>query len=160
MGGKGVTVIPDADTVGRAWHRKPPRSYQPAWNTSFRTEKRARHLVMARLAGWVSEYLQYGPGVRRRHCAEDDFYQAQLILGDIAGSEEEVSAWIDPLTIKTKNLLSQPSQWKAVKEVASALVQHGHLRAKEVRDIVRTAGTSASWERDVPPFSPFTTLPQ
>ena len=50
---------------------------------------------------------------------------------------EELDAWIRRLHLRTRNLLSNPDTWNAVRRLAEALMEKDAIPGKEATEIIR-----------------------
>ncbi len=93
---------------------------------------------MIALAGQIGEAIHAGSRPRRYSHAADDDHAVDIAM-EINGSAEQCSAWLNWLFIATRDRLSDPIVWRAVKALAEELLSHEALDGKAARCIVRTA---------------------
>jgi hypothetical protein len=93
---------------------------------------------MIALAGHAAESRFTG----RNNIAEAraDFSTAADALSHLCGDEDETSAYLNLMTIKTRNSLSRPENWPLVQRLAAALLAGRTVRyqaAKEMAGLAR-----------------------
>jgi len=111
----------------------------PSWRIP-EVEREVLHLAGGTAAEWVLT------GVKECDRQSADYRYSVEMLTPICENEEEIDAYVALLLVRAKNLLSKTENWKAVVELADAL-------------IVRTDNDSAqdrSVEEDLPPEHPET----
>ena len=89
------------------------------------------------LAGLVAERILTGK--HERHGSRDDLKAAAQLAANSVGSNEELSAYLELLKIRTSNRLSLPFHWAAVQALATRLVKDQSLGYKTARAIIKTA---------------------
>lgn len=96
------------------------------------------------LAGQIAEAIHGGRRPASYHLAGDN----DDIVDNaptVCGSEQECSAWIKRLFIRTRNQLELPDVWRAVEALANELMERETIRGVEARKIIQAA--LASCER-------------
>jgi hypothetical protein len=117
----------------------------PKWaipNTVEFNERRAHawfeNSVQISLAGQIAEALHAGRSpVRASH--KTDYDQAFNIATQVCGSDEECSAWLKLLFIRTRERLRQPWVWQAVEALAEELIKREAIPGAEAREIISQA---------------------
>jgi hypothetical protein len=92
---------------------------------------------MAFLAGGVA--LEKFPGHRRALGDGEDLRIAVNLAGYVCGDEEEIGAYFAWLRARTELLLNQPWSWRAVADLAHALLEHKELSGRVARRIYQAA---------------------
>ncbi|MCH8040746.1 MAG: hypothetical protein IH977_10440 [Nitrospinae bacterium] len=72
----------------------------------------------------------------RHYHGESDLNGAISLVGYIAGSPEEINAYIHLLNIQTKNMINLPWNWSAIQALAEALLSHETISGKRARAII------------------------
>ncbi|MCC6575127.1 MAG: hypothetical protein IT462_15225 [Planctomycetes bacterium] len=151
----GVSILPEGETVGRAWHRPLPETFNPEWMTKA-TEMTCRRRACVALAGFAAEQLAFGNRIWPVGC-QQDFDWATKLMEKVAQHNALADAWVNLLLLEAKTILALPWHWRTTKMVAEILVQRKQLRYGQIRRMLADARKSATFERDRPPFPPEST---
>jgi hypothetical protein len=92
--------------------------------------------VQIYFAGKIAETKVLGQSVERAF--GDDEASADIALSLSGGFEDEASAWLHWLFLKTQNHLSLDHVWHAVEVLAQALLQLQTIRYRAARQIIET----------------------
>jgi ATP-dependent Zn protease len=128
-----ISIVPEEDVEGRITLGK-AKYIEPDWDTSRRCVIELEKRAMVLCAGVVAERLFTG----RRHWkgSENDITKAVDYLAYQCGNDEEVSAYLELIWIRTRNLLRLPQHWAAVEAVAEELLKNSFLGQRRVRGII------------------------
>jgi hypothetical protein len=131
----GISIVPDRYTLGRCFFSQ----REIVLRTSRMRETRARleTLIVISLAGPAAERLISGRTNRRG--ALDDVREAEAYASCVAGSEEELRAYMQWLWEFTNNLIGAEPHWSAVKALAAELVARGQVGERRAREVIRDA---------------------
>jgi nucleoside-diphosphate-sugar epimerase len=133
----GVSIVPDGDSNGRLVNRKLPDTFSHDVNNDGRTRWFVEREIMVFLAGGLAlEKLQ---GHRRALHDGEDRRRAINPAGYVCSDEEEIGAYLAWLGARTKLLLNQPWNWRAVADLARALLEHRELSGRVARRIYQAA---------------------
>lgn len=88
-----------------------------------------------------------GPAAQRRHRpssyrhfhAQSDLSNALDLALYLTGSERETRLYLRWLEERTRLLVESPLNWLRIEAVANALLEHGTLRAREIRKVASAA---------------------
>lgn len=138
---RSVTIRADGESLGHVMLQKWPKWAVP--DTAEYHEGRARAWFEKRIrisqAGQIAEAIHAGRRPSRHSHASDDAVAVHLAV-EMCGSEEECSAWLNLLFIRTRNQLSSnPFPWVAVEALAQELLKRQTLTGAEAREIIRNA---------------------
>lgn len=131
----GLSVIPDEDSAGRAWHKKSLRRGDLEWSGSDASRLRAERLVMIALAGPVAQQL-YAPRSWRAWHGRSDFEEASHVVLAHSGSSDEASLYLKLLRKRTEQCLRNPAARVAVRELANILAKRKTLSGDEAQKII------------------------
>ena len=130
---RGVSIVPDEDTSGRCHHAALIRGKYPELDDSLRAVVRMQKQVMVSLAGLIAQRIHSPRSVRRYH-AHTDHRAAVDVALHLTSSEEEASAFLKWLEIRTGNLLR--AHWPMVDALSKELLARGSMRGKEVERLL------------------------
>jgi ATP-dependent Zn protease len=135
---RSVTIRPDADLLGCVLFQEWPQWAIP--DSGRYDERRATEWLTRRtqisLAGQIAETLHAGRRPAKfSHSADDhDVFENAMT---ICSSEEECSAWLNWLFIRTRSSLAVPDVWCAVEALAEELLKQETISGVEARNIIR-----------------------
>jgi ATP-dependent Zn protease len=138
-----VTIIPKEDSLGHMLKTAPPRNLHPDYQTDARAEIWLRREITICLAGPVAEKLHTGRG-NWRIGGSSDFHHAVDWASDIMGDPDEIGAYLDWLTLVTKNMLKHPHHWPIVQALAAELLSRRTVGPRRARALMREAGYNAA----------------
>jgi hypothetical protein len=141
---KGVSIVPDGASNGRLVNRQLPDTFRPDVNNDVRTRWFVEREIMVFLAGGVA--LEKFQGHRRALGDGEDLRYAKDLASFVCGDMEEIGAYVAWLHARTKLLLNQPWNWRAVGDLAEALLEHKELSGRAARRIYQAA--SDTYGRD------------
>jgi ATP-dependent Zn protease len=130
IGRKGVTIIPDSDTLGAAYVQQQLRE-NPEFSTSPRTHVRIEDYAVMCLAGDAA-HKKFHP--RRRFGGQGDLSNAADLLSYISGSKEVVQARMNVAIRCARDLVN--CRWKEITAVATDLLEKKTLTGREVKEII------------------------
>jgi hypothetical protein len=151
---KSVSVVEIDDVAGRVLSRGPGKWFRPDIEVDGKVRRRIEREIMILWAGPLSEqrftgeFNDIGAGLLLNH---DDPKQAGPLLagsdlsaivtlgGYVAsGSDEETSAYIEWLRLRTLNEMNRPGWyfWPCVEALAEALLERRTMRYRQARDLV------------------------
>jgi hypothetical protein len=128
-----ISIIPNEDSEGRVSIGK-AKHIEPDWDTSRRCVTELEKHAMVLCGGVVAERLLTGH--KHWRGSENDITKASEYLAFLCGNDEETSAYLELIWIRTRNLLKVPGHWAAVQAVADELFKHSYLGQKRVRGII------------------------
>jgi hypothetical protein len=126
-----VSVVPNAESNGRLVNRKLSATFRPDVNNDGRRRWFVEREITVFLAGGIA--LEKFHGHRRALGDGEDWRIAGNLAGYVCGDEEENSAYLDWLPARTKLLLNQPCNWRAVADLARALAERKELSGRAAR---------------------------
>jgi hypothetical protein len=135
--GNGLSIVPEEGTSGRAHHRKVV-SPSIEWDSSGRNRLRAEKLAMIYLAGCIAQ-RRFNPRSWRNYHGRSDFRNAAEVLSHITGSDEELSAHLRILQIRTEQLLEVADNWRLIQVLAGELLKHKQISSRDANAILLTA---------------------
>lgn len=133
---KGVTIVPDEDTLGSCSFYGLREAGSFAWDASARNRIRLERLIISALGGCAAEARFLG-----RHNwigAHNDWRFAANLSTYQAGSDEEADAYLNWLWERTRNIFRLDHWWDMTTALAEALVEHRTLSATEVKKRLRS----------------------
>src|SRR5262249_21182342 len=122
---KDLSIVPDGDSDCRFVNRKLPDMFRPDVQNDRRTRWFVEREIMVFPTGGVA--LEVFQGHRRALGDGEDRRVAVNLAGYVCGDEEEIGAYLAWLRARTKLLLNQPRNWRAVADLARALLEHKEL---------------------------------
>jgi hypothetical protein len=130
---KDVSIVPDDDSNGRLVNHKLPDTFCPDVNNDGRTRSFVEREIMIFLAGGVA--LEKFQGHRGALGDGEDLRYATDLASYVCGNLEESCAYVAWLRARTKLLLNQPWNWRAVVDLVRALLEHKELSGRAARQI-------------------------
>lgn len=91
---------------------------------------------MVSLAGLEAQRKHRASSVRNYH-AHSDYQQAVNLLFYFAESEEEVTAWLRLLMIRTRVIVNSPAWWAVIGGFAQMLMEKRTLSGPEAEAAIR-----------------------
>jgi hypothetical protein len=131
IGRGGITIVPSEDSSGTA-HILIQLRERPDIVTGPRTHVRIEWSAVVNLAGDAAQ-RKFAP--RSRYAAHRDFRSAASLLEYISGSNEILNARMRVASLQAHNLVN--NNLEEISAVASALIDHKTLTAKQVKEVVR-----------------------
>jgi hypothetical protein len=128
----GVSIVPDTKSNGRLVNYKLPDTFRPDANNDTRTRWLVEGDVMIFLAGGIFRRRFGGTG---RHSATARTCVSLLTWPGTSAATWRRAAPTSPGCARTKLLLNQPWNWRAVGDLARALLEHKELSGRAVRRI-------------------------
>jgi hypothetical protein len=139
---RSVTIRADAETesLGMVMLRDSPKWAIP--DTEAYSDRCARawfeRTTQISLAGQISEAVRAGRRpARYSHSSDNDHAVDRAI--EISASDEEASAWINWLFIRTRNMLGLPFVWAAVVALGRELMERETITGAAARMTIRNA---------------------
>ena len=132
-----VTIEPGEDSLGHVMFEKFSKGFQPGHNSGLRTRAQIENGVMAALAGPTAEHL-YSGRRNNRGASDDHHYAVDLATYEVS-EDKELEAYIRWLSVRTRNRLTVPANWSAVKAVANELLVCRRMSGKRTREVVQNA---------------------
>ena len=132
---RGVTIVPDEDTLGSCSFYRLRETGSFAWHASARNRIRLEQLIISALGGCAAEARFVG-----RHNwigAHNDWRFAADLSTYQAGGDEEADAYLNWLWERTRNIFRLDHWWGITTALADALVERRTLSAPEVRSLLR-----------------------
>ena len=130
-----ATIDPTPGFRGHTLHANPLRGIR--FNLSLaRVRDRAESAIVVYLAGPEAQQ-RHNPRSWRAHHGASDFGQAFDLATGLNSSDEAVNAYLDWLTIVTRDEIA--ALWPLVEKVAHALVRERTLTAEEVKALLARA---------------------
>jgi hypothetical protein len=139
-----VSIEEAEGEVGGALYRKWHNKFDPNHGDPKRARLQLEGAMMIALAGAEAERIHAG-GRNNKGTGFDDELVTTLATFVIDERGEELPAFVNWLTIRTRNLLKLPQNWRAVEELAAALLERGEIGAAEAKGIIRR-GARAGYE--------------
>lgn len=138
LGKKGVSIIPDGETSGRA-HLPFTFRNNPAFDNSDRMRLHLERQAQVYFAGLEAQ-REFNPrSVRNYHASSDYRGAVNLLIRVHLNSEVKVlDAYIEYLLLKTRQLVKVVSVWETISAVAKSLARQQHLSRDEVEKVVRS----------------------
>ena len=139
---KGISIIPEGDSLGRIVHGKPMlkdiEGFNTFWDTHSRKHFEIERQIMVSFAGCAAESLLTGRNTRAG--SEGDYRQTAGFLFNLTGNDSELAtAWGNYLYTKAKSILSMPVCWQAVEALAGELLVRKHIGGRKARQIIQDA---------------------
>jgi hypothetical protein len=134
---KQVTIVPKGEAAGSVtWLKALGVSY----NSGITGESIGRHhdRVVALLAG-VEAQRRFKPQSIRRYQTTCDYSAAADFLLSLHGEEKERNCASKYLQARTRNLVSNPVNWRFIQDLAKALLERQTLTGKEVNDVIQAS---------------------
>jgi hypothetical protein len=144
-----VSIEPDQRSLGHVLYRAWDKRFDPNARFSPRTEILLRDAVVTALAGFEAQFRFSGK--RPWRSARSDHDQALDLALRACCSGEEAAAYVEWLSVRTRQMFSVPSTWKAVRALARSLLRQQRLSYKEAHKIYLEATGQAlePWPDDV-----------
>lgn len=136
IGLKGASIIPDEDSEGRVRNYPQPALARADYGRSAPMRDRIERLVKVLLAGEITERFISG---KKRITIHQDHENAVSYLELLVSGDDELSAYLDLLSIQTKKMFAPPGIWLCVEVVADALIEHRTLSGRRLRAIIKEA---------------------
>ena len=136
LGRQGVSIRPDEDSHGRVHTRRGLHGNPETANSDKIRLGLERHAMIS-LAGHEAQ-RQFRASSVRRHHASQDRATAVDCLSFLVCSNEELTAYLHLLQIRTRQIVKLPHIWAQIATVASELVQKRQLTPTQVRQIIRS----------------------
>ena len=134
---KKVTIEPEGDSLGYVLHQK-RLSETIEWDNLNRYRWRMEKRVMVALAGYHAEKKFNPKGVRHYSFAQDR-RNSMEVVNCFCGGIAEMEAYLKWLDVRTQGHLSMSWVWLGVERLAEALIEHGTLKGRRVRQILQDA---------------------
>ena len=134
-----VDIISDGDNLGTMRSRPLPRWFQPDIDVDSKTRHLIEREVIVCFAGQEAERRYSGrvvPGRASQHYQQD--YQTAVNVADYAAGGDETGPFCEWLRVRAKGLVTRV-HWPLVEAVASELVKHRQLTARQIREVIRAA---------------------
>jgi hypothetical protein len=128
-----LSIIPNDDdgSFGRCTHNPLAEEVQQDCDTTESRRDIIEARVMVLYAGFHAEARFVG---RHNYVgAREDMKNASDLLSFLAGEEEELEKYLDWLSVRSKNLVLRPENWRAIRYVARELIARRELSGEEVR---------------------------
>jgi len=135
VGIEAATIIPDVNSLGRVRHKAVLDGVDLSCDSSAAGKARAESLIRIALAG-VEAQRRVQPRGIRSYQFRADYATVDRIIHSLAGSDEEVSAYLRLLQIQTKKIFELDHIWAAVERVAAALLAQAILRDTDLDRLV------------------------
>ena len=132
-----MSIVEDGKRHGRLVGAKWRSQFSPDVRVGRVNERRVNATIRTALAGDVAVCLLVGK--HRNLGAQGDFDNARSLAGRVCGTEDEVSALVELLRISTRNELSQPWNWAAVKALAESLLERGTIGVRRAKRVIEAA---------------------
>lgn len=145
IGLRSVTIVADGDSLGSTYHRGAGPSFRPDIEIDGRTRNRLEGQMMLALAGGEAEHVFLGR--TGKNGLGQDYDSAVRLALYMAGDEDEASAYLEWMRLRTRNMLRTPPVRMEVEAIASALLDRRHLRAAEIRAVCEAAWARVLEER-------------
>jgi len=135
----GVTIVPDADAMGRCRYAE-ARNFDPDLPDMYsgpRIERVVEHQIMGYLAGPIAEGILTGEKSWRKTGGNGDVPRAVDLAVYMKGTIEETEAYLDRLWAQTEELVGRRENWAAIEALAAELREQrevGEGRAREIID--------------------------
>lgn len=131
---KKATIVQDGDTLGHVHHDSILKDANPVYEVSDRVQCRIEKSIRVSLAGRIAERILNHKGVRYTSSPGDMENAADLIFR-LASDEREAQAYSKLLDIQTELMLKK--RWRQVRDLAEALLFHGTLNRREIRQVLK-----------------------
>ena len=145
---RSVTIKAAAESLGMVRFHRWPKWVIP--NTAEFNERRARAWLEKQaqisFAGQIAETIHTGRRPARRYFHARDNDHAFDNATVVCGSDDECSAWLDWLFIRTRDQLSQQLVWNAVEALAEELMKWERVSGARARKLIRNALSTPSHE--------------
>lgn len=132
---KYATVIPDKEYIGmvRISPRYKVEDVMSLSPIDWKMQKIIESDIMVKLAGQLAEAKYLGKEIDD---VLTDHETSVSMMDNIVSSDEELDAYYDWLTIRTRNFIVSPRNWPIVEAVAKELLIHKQLSGRKVRRII------------------------
>lgn len=145
LGKRGVSIISDGDSLGRA---DVPFTFHnsPEFDKSDRMRLQIERQVICFLAGGEAQRRFNPRSVRNYHASADYQYSVNL-LSYVFYGPDELSAYVRFLQIRTRNIVALKHTWVQITAIAEGLLQRKHLSRDEAENIMSAAVQKAVQKR-------------
>lgn len=132
---KGASIKPEGNASGVCrlqnilWH------VNPQWDGTLRMRDRIERLARVKLAGPIVQRW-FSPADYRHFHGQEDRQTAIDLISYLAGSEEELEAYMKLLHIQVRTKISTPPMGKIIMEVANALLRRTSLTGRELKTLI------------------------
>jgi len=135
-----VTIEPDDGAHGHVWTFGPGKWFQPDAVMDGRTRHTIEQHVMVLTAGRAAQARVTDDSVNVMLGAEKDFDTTmELARRMTLGESEEAAAYVEWLSLRTKNLLHHPVWWAAVEGLAQRLLTEPTMSGRRCRQVIQEA---------------------
>lgn len=132
-----VSIVPEAETLGRLKLTKAPATMRLDIDAEHRTKAWIEREILITFAGPAAEAHFTG---RRNHIgAAGDFKQAVDIASYHHGLGKVLTKYLDYMMARSEAFITAAQQWVQVERLVEFLLEERHLQPKRVREICRTA---------------------
>lgn len=130
-----ISILEDEETLGRVLYQKWRKDFDPSVIDPERARRQIEKAIVTAYAGGEAERRHTG---RRnaRGSRSDDETAVDLACYVIADWEEELTAFLRWLRIRSRNIVTVAQNWRAVEALAAALLDKGEVNVSEARDII------------------------
>lgn len=132
-----VTIEPGEGSLGHVLYRAWDRRLRPDVSSSPRTELLLRDAIITALAGLEAQAKFTGR--RDFRGARSDYDQAADLASRACSSSEEANAYLAWLCVRTKQIVSAPYNWTAIRALAAALLRDRRLSYKGAVEVWSSA---------------------
>ena len=131
-----VSIIQDEEGHGHVLYRKFHKRFDPEYGSNPQKARfQIERAIITLMAGGEAERVHTG---RRNNLgsSSDDETARDLATYIVPDWGDELVAYLKWLRIRTRNLLKSPRNWRAVEELAEALMEKGEMSAAEAKDTI------------------------
>ena len=128
-----VSVLPDADSLGRCSYPAWPSSFNPDIIADTRTRLRVEARIMTAFAGGIAE----SEAVGQESGTEYDLSVAHDLASYVTGSSVETSAYLTWLRIRTEAMVRTRYWWNAMEGLVARLHTSPEMSARLVRQVIQ-----------------------
>lgn len=130
-----VSITTDEDSLGHVLYRKWDKRFDPNTTDPERARLKIERAIMTAFAGHEAEFLFTG---RRNHVGSRTDTEAggRLATYIIDDWEIELPAFLKWLRIRTRNILNSPQHWRAVEDLAVALLEKEEMSVSEAQSVI------------------------
>ena len=143
-----VTIKSEKDSYGHTLGYPIPKAFVNDRDNSPRMRMRIEKYIMAHYAGHTAECILTGRSNWKG--ADHDISNALDLATRLTGSNEQASAFLKWMWIRTINLIKNPLRWIAVEALAKELLIKNKIKAKEARHIIEQTLESKGIRTSIP----------
>lgn len=132
-----VTIVPSDENMGHIQESKQPSS-RPDINSDAATGYRIEREIQILLAGEIAAAKLCGREPEMgEHGSVEDYKLAAKFAFRVGGDEEETTAYLTWLFIRTRNMVKNDRVWFPITKLAGVLLERKEMSGREARKVWR-----------------------